>query len=367
MLRRTLMASAAATAMLGGMAIADGHETTKVGFVYVGPIGDGGWTYEHHQGLLAVEEHFGDAVETVFVESVPEGPDSERVMQQMALEGADIIFTTSFGYMDPTINVAAQFPDVVFEHATGYKTSDNVSNYSARFYEGRAVQGHIAGHLTESNTIGYIASIPIPEVIRGINAAYIHAKEVNPDVEFRIIWLFTWFDPAKEADAANTLIEQGADVILQHTDSTAPQAAAAAFNEANDTTVYTFGQASDMIEFAPLPRVSSIIDNWAPYYIERTQAVMDGTWETSSRWDGMDTGMVKMGEMTDAIPEDVRASAQEMIDAITAGEYHPFTGPINRQDGSVWLAEGETAEDFGDDGIAGMNFYVEGLTAEIPQ
>lgn len=362
MLRRTLLASAAATAMLSGAAFADGHEPVKVGFVYVGPIGDGGWTYEHHQGLLAVEEHFGDAVETVFVESVPEGPDAERVMTQMALEGADLIFTTSFGYMDPTINVAANFPNVRFEHATGYKQADNVSVYSARFYEGRAVQGHIAGQMTESNVIGYIASFPIPEVIRGINAAYLHAKEVNPDVEFKIIWAYTWFDPAKEAEAANVLIEQGADIILQHTDSTAPQAAAQAAGG-----VYTFGQASDMIEFAPAPRISSIIDNWAPYYIERTQAVIDGDWESVSTWDGMDTGMVEIGEMTDAIPEDVRASAQAMIDAITAGEYHPFTGPINKQDGSAWLAEGETAADFGDDGIAGMSFYVEGLTAEIPQ
>ena len=241
-----------------------------------------------------------------------------------------------------------------------------MSNYSARFYEGRAVQGHIAGQMTESNIIGYIASFPIPEVIRGINSAYLHAKEVNPDVEFKIIWAYTWFDPAKEAEAANTLIEQGADFILQHTDSTAPQAAAEAANEAG-ATVYTFGQASDMIEFAPAPRVSSIIDNWAPYYIDRTQAVIDGSWETVSTWDGMDTGMVEIGEITDAVPAEIKASAEEMIAAITAGDYHPFTGPINRQDGSAWLADGEIAADYGDEGIAGMNFYVEGLTAEVPQ
>ncbi len=366
MLRRTLLASAAATAMLGGTAIADGHEPLKVGFVYVGPIGDGGWTYEHDKGRLAVEEAFGDAVETVFVESVPEGPDSERVMTQMALEGADLIFTTSFGYMDPTINVAAQFPDVMFEHATGYKQADNVSVYSARFYEGRAVQGHIAGQITESNVIGYIASFPIPEVIRGINSAYIHAKEVNPDVEFKIIWAYTWFDPAKEAEAANVLIEQGADVILQHTDSTAPQAAAAAANDAG-ATIYTFGQASDMSEFAPLPRVSSIIDDWAPYYIARTKAVMDGTWESTSTWDGIGAGMVAIGDITDAIPADVKASAEDMVARLASGEYHAFTGPINKQDGSVWLAEGETASDYSEDGLAGMNFYVEGLTAEVPQ
>ncbi len=341
-------------------AMAAGHgEKTKVGFVYVGPVGDGGWTYEHNQGRLAVEEHFGDQVETVFVESVPEGPDSERVMTQMALEGADLIFTTSFGYMDPTINVASKFPDVKFEHATGYKTADNVSVYSARFYEGRAVQGLIAGSMTKSNIIGYIGSYPIPEVIRGINSAYIQAKKVNPDVEFKIVWAYTWFDPAKEADAAKVLIEQGADVILQHTDSTAPQAAA---QEAGN--VYTFGQASDMIEYAPMPRVSSIIDNWSPYYIARTQAVIDGTWETANTWDGIGAGMVGIGEITDAVPADVKEAALALKDAIASGDVHPFTGPLNKQDGSAWLAEGETA----DDGtLAGLNFYVEGITGEIPQ
>ena len=354
------------TSILTGAALALGLATsamaqdkTKVGFVYVGPVGDGGWTYEHDKGRLAVEEHFGDKVETVFVESVPEGPDAERVMTQMALEGADLIFTTSFGYMDPTINVAKKFPNVKFEHATGYKTAPNVSVYSARFYEGRAVQGHIAGKMTESNTIGYIGSYPIPEVIRGINSAYIHAKKVNPDVEFKIVWAYTWFDPAKEADAAKVLIEQGADVILQHTDSTAPQAAA---QEAGN--VITFGQASDMSEYAPKPRVSSIIDNWAPYYIARTQAVMDGLWETENTWDGIKEGMVEIGEISDAVPTDVKAEALAMKATIADGSYHPFTGPLKRQDGSDWLAEGEIA----DDGtLAGMNFYVEGLKGEIPQ
>ncbi|MEM7089927.1 MAG: BMP family ABC transporter substrate-binding protein [Pseudomonadota bacterium] len=353
----TLLTSAAVALGLATGAVA--QDKTKVGFVYVGPVGDGGWTYEHDKGRLAVEEHFGDKVETVFVESVPEGPDAERVMTQMALEGADLIFTTSFGYMDPTINVAKKFPDVKFEHATGYKTADNVSVYSARFYEGRAVQGHIAGKMTESNIIGYIGSYPIPEVIRGINAAYIHAKNVNPDVEFKIVWAYTWFDPAKEADAATVLIEQGADVVLQHTDSTAPQAAA---QEAGD--VITFGQASDMSEYAPFPRVSSIIDNWAPYYIARTQAVMDGSWETVNTWDGIKEGMVEIGEISDRVPADVKEEALAMKAAMAAGEYHPFTGPIKKQDGSAWLAEGEVA----DDGtLAGMNFYVEGLEGEIPQ
>lgn len=358
MKKRTFLATVAAAAVATtAFAGSHGDGPVKAGFIYVGPIGDGGWTYEHHQGLLAVQEHFGDAVETVYQESVPEGADAERAMTQMALQGADIIFTTSFGYMDPTINVAAKFPNVKFEHATGYKTAENVGVYSARFYEGRAVQGHIAGKMTKSNKIGYIASFPIPEVIRGINSAYVHAKKVNPEVEMNVIWVYTWFDPAKEADAAKALIDNGVDVVLQHTDSTAPQAAAA------EAGVISFGQASDMGEYAPLPRVSSIIDNWAPYYIDRVQAVIDGTWESDNTWDGIGPGMVKIGEITDAVPADVKAEAEALRDAIAAGEYHPFTGPLNKQDGSVWLAEGEVA----DDGtLAGMDFYVEGITSEIP-
>lgn len=351
-----LLTSAALAVGLATTAMAD---KTKVGFVYVGPIGDGGWTHEHDKGRLAVEAKYGDKVETVYVESVPEGPDAERVMTDMALKGADIIFTTSFGYMDPTINVAKKFPKVKFEHATGYKQADNVSVYSARFYEGRAVQGHIAGQMTKSNVIGYIGSYPIPEVIRGINSAYLHAKEVNPDVQFKIVWAYTWFDPAKEADAAKVLIEQGADVILQHTDSTAPQAAAQAAGN-----VVTFGQASDMSEYAPFPRVSSIIDDWAPYYIARVGAVMDGTWESVNTWDGIGAGMVGIGEISDAVPAEVKASALALKDKLADGSYHAFTGPVNKQDGSAWLADGETA----DDGtLAGMNFYVEGIEGDVPQ
>ncbi len=351
---------AGAVVALGIATGAVAQDKTKVGFVFVGPIGDGGWTYEHNKGREAVEKAFGDKVETVYVENVAEGPDAERVMTQMALDGADLIFTTSFGYMDATNNVAAKFPDVKFEHATGYKRlHPNVSTYSARFYEGRAIQGHIAGSMTQSNIIGYIASFPIPEVIRGINSAYIHAAKVNPDVEFKIIWVYTWFDPAKEADAAKALIEQGADVILQHTDSTAPQAAA---QEAGN--VVTFGQASDMAQYAPFPRVSSIIDDWAPYYIARTQAVMDGTWESKDTWDGIGPGMVGIGEISDAVPAKVKEEALAMKAALADGSYHAFTGPINKQDGSPWLAEGETA----DDGtLLGMNFYVEGITGDIPQ
>ncbi|WP_424940927.1 BMP family ABC transporter substrate-binding protein [Aliiroseovarius sp. S253] len=353
-----MLLAAALTTGLAGVATAE--DKTKVGFIYVGPVGDGGWTYEHDQGRKAVEAAFGDKVETVYVESVSEA-NAEGPITQMALSGADLIFTTSFGFMDATVAVAEKFPNVKFEHATGYKQADNVSVYSARFYEGRAVQGHIAGKMTKSNIIGYIASFPIPEVIRGINSAYIHAKKVNPDVQFKIIWAYTWFDPAKEADAAKALIEQGADVILQHTDSTAPQAAA---KEAGN--VVTFGQASDMGDYAPFPRVSSIIDDWAPYYVARTQAVMDGTWESVSTWDGIGAGMVGIGEISDAVPADVKAEAEALRDALASGEYHAFTGPLNKQDGTPWLAEGETAADYGDNGLASMGFYVEGIEAEIP-
>ena len=342
-----------------GLGTAATAADVKVGFVYVGPIGDYGWTHEHDKGRLAVEEHFGDRVETIYQESVAYGADAERVITTMAMQGVDLIFTTSFGYMDPTLSVAEKFPNIKFEHATGFKRSKNVSTYGGRFYEGRAIQGHIAGKMTKTNKIGYIGSYPIPEVVRGINSAYIHAKKVNPDVEFNIIWIYTWFDPAKEADAAKALIDQGADVVLQHTDSTAPQAAA---KEAGN--VISFGQASDMADYKPFPRVSSIIDDWAPYYIARTQAVLDGTWESSDTWDGIGPGMVSIGEITDAVPANVKVEALAMRDAIADGSYHPFTGPIKKQDGSDWLAAGETS----DDGtLLGMNFYVEGITAEVPQ
>lgn len=353
--RRGLTALALATALPLAAAAED---PTTVGFVYVGPVGDMGWSYEHDQGRLAVEAEFGDAVETTFVESVPEGADAERVMTQMALQGADLVFATSFGYMGAINTVAGNFPDVKFEHATGYRRDHpNVSTYSARFYEGRAVIGHIAGKMTETNKIGYIASFPIPEVIRGINAAYLHAKKANPDVEMSVVWVYTWFDPGKEADAARALIDQGVDIMMQHTDSTAPQAAA------KEAGILSFGQASDMAQFKPAPRIGSIIDDWAPYYIERVRAVMDGTWESADTWHGIAEGMVELGEFTDVIPEEIRAEAQALSDSISSGAYHPFTGPINRQDGTAWLAEGEVATD---EALLGMDFYVEGLTGDIP-
>ena len=360
MKRRILLASAA----LGlGLVMAGGafaQDKLKACWIYVGPIGDGGWTFQHDQGRLAVEAAYGDKVETAYQESVPEGADAERVLTQMALSGCKIIFTTSFGYMDATNNVAAKFPDVKFEHATGFmRATPNVSTYNARFYEGRAVMGTIAGLMTKSNKIGYIGSFPIPEVIQGINASYIHARKVNPDVSISVVWAYSWFDPAKEADAAKALIEQGVDVILQHTDSTAPMAEAA-----KTPGVIGFGQASDMSEYAPSPRVSAIIDNWGPYYVERVGALMDGSYAQSDTWAGIGAGVVGIGDITDAIPAEVKAAAEAVAASIADGSYNPFTGPLNKQDGSAWLAAGEVA----DDGtLAGMNFFVEGITGEIPQ
>jgi len=315
-------------------------EPFKVGFVYVGPVGDHGWTYMHDKGRQQVEEHFGDAVETVFVESVPEGPDAERVMRNMVSEGVDMIFTTSFGYMEQTVRMAKENPDVIFEHATGYKTAPNLSVYSSRFYEGRYVQGVIAGHMSESGKAGYIASFPIPEVIRGINAFYLGAKSVNPTFDIDVVWVNTWYDPPKEADAAKVLMAGGADIITQHTDSPSPLAAAAANG------IKGFGQASDMIKFAPDTQLTAILDEWGPYYIARVQAAMDGTWTETNTWGGMDTGMVAMAPMTNMDPE-LAALAEQLAYDIETGNFKPFG-------------------DADDGALATMMNYVPGIDAQLP-
>ena len=358
MKRRTLLGSAAAlVAVMAAPAFAQ-DEKLKIGFIYVGPVGDGGWSYQHDQGRLAIEAEYGDKIETSYIESVPEGADAERALTQLALAGNKLIFATSFGFMDATVNVAKKFPDVKFEHATGYKRAENLSTYDARFYEGRAVIGTIAGRMTKSNKIGYIGSFPIPEVVQGINSAYIHAKKVNPDVEMKVVWAYSWFDPAKEADAAAALIAEGVDVFMQHTDSTAPLA------KAQEAGALGFGQASDMSAFAPSPRISSIVDNWSPYYIKRVGQVLDGTWTSEGVWLGIGDGEVVIGEITDAVPAEVKAEAEALKDKIASGEYHPFTGPLKKQDGSDWLADGQKASD---EELSGMNFYVEGITAPMPK
>ncbi len=329
---------------------------STAGFVYVGPVGDHGWSYQHDQGRQAVEKELG--IKTTFVESVAEGADAERVIRKLASSGNKIIFTTSFGYMNPTIKVAKQFPDVKFEHATGYKRGNNVSTYSGRYYEGRAVIGTIAGMMTKSNVIGYIASFPIPEVVRGINAMTLAARKVNPDVTVKVVWVNSWFDPGKEGDAAKALIDQGADIITQHTDSPAP------LQVAEQRGVFGFGQASDMRDFAPTMQLTAIVDNWKGYYTDRVKAAMDGTWESSDTWNGLKEGMVVMAPYGDAVPADVRAAADKVREDIIAGTLHPFQGPINNQAGEEVVKAGESIAD-GD--LAGMDWYVEGVQGKLPK
>ncbi|MCH8952760.1 MAG: BMP family ABC transporter substrate-binding protein, partial [Proteobacteria bacterium] len=295
--------------------------------------------------------------ETTYVESVPEGPDAERVIRQLAASGHGLIFTTSFGYMDPTLKVAKMFPDVKFEHATGYRRAGNVSTYSARFYEGRHVIGMIAGMMTKTNKIGYIASVPIPEVVRGINAATLAARAVNPDVTTQVIWVNSWYDPGKEADAAKALISNGADIIMQHTDSPA------ALQAAQIAGVLAFGQASNMIKFAPDAQMTAIMDNWAPYYIERVRAVLDGTWESTDNWGGIAAGEVEMAPYTN-LPDDVIAAAEKAAADVASGAVHPFTGPVKDRDGTERIAAGAIA----DDGMMlGMNWFVEGVKGDLPK
>jgi len=334
------------------------QDKVKVGFIYVGPVGDHGWSYQHDQGRLAIEEALGDKAETTFVESVAEGQDAERVIRQLASTGHDLIFTTSFGFMNPTVKVAKKFPDVKFEHATGYKREDNLSTYAARFYEGRYIIGRIAGQMTETNIIGYIASFPIPEVVRGINAFAQGMHSVNPDATLKVVWVNTWFDPGKESDAAKTLVDQGADILTQHTDSPAP------LQVAEERGIMGFGQASDMIKFAPQAQLTSIVDNWRDYYVSRAQAVLDGTWESQDIWGGLDVGMVEMADYSDAMPDEVRADAEATEAAIKSGELHPFKGPIKNQAGEVVIAEGEVASD---EMLLGMDWYVEGVDGKLPQ
>ena len=328
----------------------------KAAFVYVTPIGDHGWTYAHHNGVMHLKKVLGDDVIITEVENVPEDSDSERVITSLARKN-DIVFTTSFGYMNPTANVAKRYPNVKFEHATGYMPSKNVANYQAKFYEGRHVLGRIAGGMTKNNIIGWVASFPIPEVIRDINSAFLAAKSVNPNVEMRIIWVYTWFDPGKESNAANALIAQGADVLFQHTASTA------VMTTAEDKGVFAFGQASDMRKWGPNAQLTGIINDWGPYYVERVKAVRDGTWTSADSFEGIKQGMVKFAPMNQKIPTDIKNDAMKAIIDFAMEKVDPFMGPINKQDGTPWLGVGETAP-IAD--LMGMQFYVEGIESQFP-
>ena len=330
----------------------------KVGFVYVGPVGDHGWSYEHDQGRIELEKYFDGKVSTTYVENVPEGADAERVITQLAKSGHDVIFTTSFGFMNPTIKVAKRFPNVHFENATGYKRSKNVGTYLLSTYQGRYVSGVAAGMKTESNVLGYIASFPIPEVIRDINAVYLGAKSVNPDVKMKIVWVSTWYDPGKEADAANALMDQGADIIIQHTDSPAPLIAAQKRNK------FGIGQASDMSHFAPTAHMFSVRDHWGPYYIDTVQKIMDNTWKPGDYWGGFAEEILQVVSVNPALSDEIKTAISETEAKIKSGELHPFTGPMNDNLGNEVIPTGKTLSN---EELASMTWYVEGIDAKIPK
>ncbi|WP_339486549.1 BMP family ABC transporter substrate-binding protein [Pseudomonas sp. EL_65y_Pfl2_R95] len=349
----------ALVAALGFSAVmsASAADPLKVGFVYIGPIGDHGWTYQHEQGRKMMAEKMGDKVETSFVENVPEGADAERVIRNMAKSGYDLIFTTSFGYMNPTLKVAKQFPKVTFEHATGYKQAKNLGTYLARSYEGRYVGGFLAAKMTKTKKIGYIASFPIPEVIRDINSIQLALDKYNPGTEIKVVWVNSWFDPGKESDAANALIDQGVDVVFQHTDSPAP------IQTAERRGVYAVGYASDMQHFGPNAVLTSIVNNWGPHYIKSAQAVIDGTWKSQDYWGGLDDGTIQL-PISNLVPADVKAEAEKIEASIKSGAFHPFTGPIKDQTGAVKIADGVVATNAE---LASMNYYVENVKADLPK
>jgi len=303
---------AIALVVAAGMTATAQAEPLKAAWVYVGPVSDHGYSFQHDQGRKAAEAAFGDKLQTTFVESVPEGADAERVINQLAKDGNKLIFSTSFGFMNPTLKVAQRFPDVKFEHATGYKRADNVSTYSSRFYEARAVLGTIAGKMTKSGTIGYVASIPIPEVVSGINAFTIALRKVRPDAQVKVIYVNSWYDPGKEAAAAKALIDQGADVIAQHTDSPAP------VQTAEERGVWCFGQSSDMTRFGPKHHLTGVIENWNEYTVAEVKAVLDGSWKSHDTWGGLASGMVKLAPFNPAMPKDVVEAADKVRDDIRA-------------------------------------------------
>jgi len=332
-------------------------EPLKAAWVYVGPVGDAGWTFAHDQGRKKVEAEFGDKVVTTFVEKVPEGADAERVIRDLAAQGNKLIFATSFGFMEAMVKVAEEFPDVRFEHATGYKTAANLRVYDARFYEDAYMAGVIAGTMTKTNTLGFVASFPIPEVLRNINAFTLGAQSVNPKVSTKVVWVNTWFDPPKESDAAQSLINSGADVLLQNTDSTA------VLQTAEKNGKFAFGWDSDMSAFAPKAHLASCIVDWGPYYIKSVKDVMDGTWATGRTVWGVKEGQNDLVQINEVVPEEIRTKIAGLKQGLKDGSFAVFTGPIVDNTGAEKLAAGAVADQGWKDGV---NFYVKGVEGKVP-
>jgi basic membrane protein A and related proteins len=352
---RLLSAGAAATAVPAILRPAMAAEVLKVGFIYLGPVGDFGWTYQHDIARKACEAKFGDKIQTTYVENVPEGPDSEKVLNDLANQGYQLIFATSFGYMNYVVNAAKKHPKVFFEHATGYKRGANISDYNIRFYQGRYVQGIIAGKLSKAGVAGYVGSVPVPEVVQGMNAFMLGMRSVNPKATLKFVMVNSWYDPPKEGDAAKALMDQGCDIITQHTDSPAPLQAAGARG------IKAFGQSTDMAKFANGTQLSASTDIWAPYYMKRIQDVMDGTWKSTDTWGGFAEGMLAMSPFTN-MPDDVAKLASATVEDIKSGKNKVFVGPISDQTGTVKVPAG-TAMD--DGALSGMQWLVEGINGKL--
>jgi simple sugar transport system substrate-binding protein len=376
LLRLAALASVAATAALVGCgkkeapapapvaaapasaaAPAPAPEPLKAAWVYVGPVGDAGWTFAHDQGRKAVEAEFGDKVKTTFVEKVPEGADAERVIRDLANQGNKIIFATSFGYMEPMLKVAAEFPDVKFEHATGYKMAPNMGIYDAKFFEDAYLAGIIAGTVSKTGTIGFVGSFPIPEVLRNINAYTLGAQTVNPKIKTKVVWVSTWFDPPKEGEAAQSLINGGADVLLQNTDSSA------VLQTAEKNGKYAFGWDSDMSAFAPKAHLASAVALWGGYYKKAVKDVLDGTWKSERTVWGVKEGQNDLVKIADVVPEPTKAKIEEIKAGMKAGTFEVFTGPVVTNAGKEVLAKGVAADQAWKDKI---DFYVKGVDGKIP-
>jgi len=337
---------------------AEGAEPLKAAFVYIGIPGDLGWTYEHDRGRKYMEDKLGDQVESTYIENVPEGPDAARIIRQYAQQGYDLIFATSFGYMDPMFEVAQEFPDVYFEHCSGYKTADNMSTYFGRIYQARYLSGLVAGEFTEVDKIGYVAAFPIPEVIRGINAFTRGVRKVNPDAVVKVVWTNTWYDPVKEREAAVALLDEGVDIIAQHQDTTEPQKAA------QERGKLSIGYDSDMGKFVGDTVLVSPIWNWGPYYAEVAEDIIAGTWESTSYWGGLKEGVVMLSDFSDKVPADVRKLVADERKKIVDGAWDVFWGPLKNQKGEMILKAGEKMSD-GD--MLNMSFFIDGVEGKLEE
>ena len=329
----------------------------KIAFAYVGPVGDGGWTFAHDNARKALEKEFGDRIVTSYVESVPESADAERVIRDMAGQGNKLIFGTTFGYMEPMLKVAADHPDVKFEHATGYKTAENMRTYDSRTYEGAYMAGVIAGKMTQSNTLGVVASIPIPEVVRNINSFTLGAQSTNPKITTKVVWVNEWFNPPKETEAATALINGGADILFQNTDSSAVLQTAEKMGKRG------FGWDSDMTAYGPKAHLGSAIIDWAPYYIKAVGEALDGKWATGQTWWGVKEGAIDLVSLAADVPEDAKAKLEEVRSGLKAGTYNIWKGPISDNTGKEVLAEGSMADD---KFLGGINWYVKGVEGKVP-